>query len=78
MEQLETGKPQPALRRFPDQASIRPFRFEASESDLIDLRRRIEATRWPLTICVPGGAEMTKCVGRAGVTGAAVVRLPST
>ena len=26
---------------------IRPFRFEASEDALIDLRRRIAATRWP-------------------------------
>jgi len=47
MEHLETEKRQPALRRSPDEASIRPFRFEASESNLIDLRRRIEATRWP-------------------------------
>lgn len=27
--------------------SVRPFRFEASEEALSDLRRRIEATRWP-------------------------------
>jgi pimeloyl-ACP methyl ester carboxylesterase len=27
--------------------SIRPFRFEASDEDLADLRRRIAATRWP-------------------------------
>lgn len=27
--------------------SIRPFRFQASEADLTDLRRRINATRWP-------------------------------
>ena len=26
---------------------IRPFRFEAAEADLIDLKRRVEATRWP-------------------------------
>jgi pimeloyl-ACP methyl ester carboxylesterase len=30
-----------------DIAAIRPFRFEAAEADLIDLRRRIAATRWP-------------------------------
>ena len=30
-----------------DTTAIRPFRFEASEADLIDLRRRITATRWP-------------------------------
>ena len=28
-------------------ASIRPFRFGAPEEDLIELRRRIEGTRWP-------------------------------
>lgn len=28
-------------------AAIHPFRFEASDADLADLRRRIEATRWP-------------------------------
>ena len=28
-------------------AEIRPFRIEISESDLVDLRRRIAATRWP-------------------------------
>jgi pimeloyl-ACP methyl ester carboxylesterase len=27
--------------------AIRPFRFEAPEDDLIDLRQRIAATRWP-------------------------------
>jgi pimeloyl-ACP methyl ester carboxylesterase len=27
--------------------AIRPFRFQASEADLTDLRRRINATRWP-------------------------------
>jgi pimeloyl-ACP methyl ester carboxylesterase len=29
------------------QNDIRPFRFTASEADLTDLRRRINATRWP-------------------------------
>jgi pimeloyl-ACP methyl ester carboxylesterase len=27
--------------------SIRPFRFRAPEDDLVELRRRIQATRWP-------------------------------
>src|SRR6202035_4328447 len=27
--------------------AVRPFRFEASQSDLDDLRRRLQATRWP-------------------------------
>jgi pimeloyl-ACP methyl ester carboxylesterase len=30
-----------------DKAAIRPFRFEAPEADLIELRRRITATRFP-------------------------------
>jgi pimeloyl-ACP methyl ester carboxylesterase len=47
MEQLETGKRQPALRKSADPALIRQFRFEAPEAELIELRRRIAATRWP-------------------------------
>ena len=27
--------------------AIRPFRFEVPEEDLVDLRQRIAATRWP-------------------------------
>ena len=30
-----------------DQTAIRPFRFEAPEAHLIELRRRITATRFP-------------------------------
>src|SRR5262245_14631871 len=30
-----------------DKTAIRPFRFEAPEADLVDLRRRIAATRFP-------------------------------
>jgi hypothetical protein len=30
-----------------DGTDIRPFRFKASEADLADLRRRINATKWP-------------------------------
>jgi pimeloyl-ACP methyl ester carboxylesterase len=30
-----------------DGAAISPFRFEFSEADLVDLRRRINATKWP-------------------------------
>jgi pimeloyl-ACP methyl ester carboxylesterase len=30
-----------------DSASIRPFTVNVPEADLVDLRRRIEATRWP-------------------------------
>jgi pimeloyl-ACP methyl ester carboxylesterase len=30
-----------------DDPSIRPFHYRASEEDLIDLKRRVQATRWP-------------------------------
>ncbi|UNK48563.1 epoxide hydrolase 1 [Lysobacter sp. S4-A87] len=30
-----------------DSAALRPFQFRASDADLADLRRRIDATRWP-------------------------------
>src|SRR6266849_6092085 len=29
------------------EVAIRPFRFEAPQDDLVDLRRRLQATRWP-------------------------------
>jgi pimeloyl-ACP methyl ester carboxylesterase len=38
-----------AARPLPvaEDTTIRPFRFQAPESDLVDLRERIMATRWP-------------------------------
>src|SRR5687768_5517602 len=30
-----------------DDMSIRPFRVDVPDADLVDLRRRIKATRWP-------------------------------
>ena len=30
-----------------DKTAIRPFHFEAPEAELIELRRRVNATRWP-------------------------------
>jgi pimeloyl-ACP methyl ester carboxylesterase len=41
-----TATDKPAIGGAPD-APIRPFRFEAPEADLNDLRKRILATRWP-------------------------------
>src|SRR5438270_12035987 len=38
---------QQAGKQAPDKTAIRPFRFEAPEADLIELRRRITATRFP-------------------------------
>jgi hypothetical protein len=37
--------------------SIRPFRFEASQADLDDLRGRILATRWPEKELVGDGTQ---------------------
>src|SRR5215213_9861908 len=36
-----------AARRSTESQAIRPFRFNASDEALTDLRRRIQATRWP-------------------------------
>jgi hypothetical protein len=45
MTQVATAPPaQPAAAK--DDA-IRPFRFTAPEAALVDLRRRISATKWP-------------------------------
>ena len=44
-------------------ASIRPFRVNVSEADLVDLRRRIAATRWPARETVNDqsqGAQLAK------------------
>ncbi len=38
---------EPGSERSVDKTAIRPFRFEASEAELTDLRNRINATRWP-------------------------------
>jgi pimeloyl-ACP methyl ester carboxylesterase len=40
-----------------DGVAIRPFRFEAPQSELDDLRRRIEATRWPERENVPDQSQ---------------------
>jgi pimeloyl-ACP methyl ester carboxylesterase len=36
---------------------IRPFRFRAADKDLIDLRRRVEATKWPSKELVPDATQ---------------------
>ena len=38
--QLDTGQ-------SPDAQAIRPFHFDVPETDLVDLRQRSAATRWP-------------------------------
>src|SRR2546423_10021540 len=43
----QTRATQRGGKQAPDKTAIRPFRFEAPEADLIELRRRIVATRLP-------------------------------
>ena len=43
----QTRATQRGGKHAPDKTAIRPFRFEAPEADLIELRRRITATRFP-------------------------------
>ena len=39
--------PAPVRADSPDDPSIRPFRVHVPDSDLVDMKRRIAATRWP-------------------------------
>src|SRR5882672_9856088 len=43
----QTSATQPASEQAADKTAIRPFHFEAPQSDLTDLRQRIKATKWP-------------------------------
>jgi pimeloyl-ACP methyl ester carboxylesterase len=43
----QTGATQPASEQATDKTAIRPFQVRFSESDLIELRKRINATKWP-------------------------------
>jgi hypothetical protein len=47
----ETTSTEPAV--IIDDTSIRPFHFDVPDEALNDLRRRIEATRWPERETVP-------------------------
>src|SRR5260370_3031068 len=40
-----------------DKSAIRPFRVHVSESQLVDMRRRIKATRWPDRETVPDESQ---------------------
>jgi pimeloyl-ACP methyl ester carboxylesterase len=42
-----TGSPSPKKRTASGGDAIRPFRVEIPEAALVDLRRRVNATRWP-------------------------------
>ena len=45
------------LRAAPSDDAIRPFRFNAPEDQLVDLRRRLAATRWPDRETVAGDSQ---------------------
>jgi pimeloyl-ACP methyl ester carboxylesterase len=44
---MSQSPPHPATSIAADPEAIRPFTFSVSDEDLEDLRRRVEATRWP-------------------------------
>ena len=56
---------------------VRPFHFHAPEEDLVELKRRIEATRWPerelvndgVKACTSADAE-ARDIGQPTTTGA--------
>jgi pimeloyl-ACP methyl ester carboxylesterase len=54
MTQAATEGAQQTSRSTPD---IRPFRFKASDAELADLRRRINATKWPEREWVPDSSQ---------------------
>jgi pimeloyl-ACP methyl ester carboxylesterase len=41
------NKPELDTAQLADNPAVRPFRFQAPEDELVDLRQRIAATRWP-------------------------------
>jgi pimeloyl-ACP methyl ester carboxylesterase len=43
-----------------EEAGVRPFRIDVPEEDLVDLRRRIAATRWPDRETVPDRSQGAK------------------
>ena len=46
-----------ALRAATEGNAIRPFRVNVPEADLVDLRRRVKATRWPDKETVTDGSQ---------------------
>jgi pimeloyl-ACP methyl ester carboxylesterase len=43
----QTESPPQKEKTMADNTAIRPFHFEAPQADLVDLRNRIKATKWP-------------------------------
>src|SRR4051812_49174555 len=56
MATLETSIPV-AQQRSSDKTAIRPFRVDVPESELVELRRRIDATKWPDQETVPDQSQ---------------------
>jgi pimeloyl-ACP methyl ester carboxylesterase len=54
---VQTGATQQTNKQAADKTAIRPFRFEASEAELTELRTRINATRWPERETVADGNQ---------------------
>jgi pimeloyl-ACP methyl ester carboxylesterase len=51
------GAPPKEHKMAATNAAIRPFRFEASKDELIDLKKRVAATKWPEREQVPDAAQ---------------------
>jgi len=43
----QAGVTQQASKKGTDKTAVRPFRVNVPEAELVDMRRRIDATRWP-------------------------------
>jgi len=52
-----TSATQPASEQASDKTAIRPFQVDFPKSELTDLRRRINATRWPEQELVTDGSQ---------------------
>jgi pimeloyl-ACP methyl ester carboxylesterase len=44
---IQTSATQPASEQVADKTAIRPFQFNFPDAELTDLRRRVNATKWP-------------------------------
>ncbi|HEX8271450.1 MAG TPA: alpha/beta fold hydrolase [Longimicrobiaceae bacterium] len=55
--QVQSTVPPPAAAAADDGTAIRPFRFRATDEALAELRRRVEATKWPGRETVPDATQ---------------------
>jgi hypothetical protein len=53
----QTSASQPASEQAADKTAIRPFQFNFSDVELTDLRRRVNATKWPERELVPDASQ---------------------